>query len=75
MLKPSDFTKETLREAIYQERLWELCGEGHAWFDMKRMDLMAKRIKKFKVEAKHYVFPIPQDELDINPNLKQSALY
>lgn len=75
VLKPSDFTKETLREAIYQERLWELCGEGHAWFDMKRMDLMAKRIKKFKVEAKHYVFPIPQDELDINPNLKQSALY
>jgi hypothetical protein len=46
LLKASDFTKETLREAIYQERLWELCQEGHAWFDMKRMGLMSKRITK-----------------------------
>lgn len=74
-LKASDFTKESLRETIYEERLRELCAEGHAWFDMKRMDLMTKRISKFKVEAKHYVFPIPQDELDINPNLKQNDLY
>lgn len=74
-LKSTDFSKESLRETIYKERLWELCAEGHAWFDMKRMDLMTKRIKKYKVEAKHYVFPIPQDELDINPNLKQNDLY
>ena len=75
LLKAADFTKETLREAIFQERLWELCQEGHTWFDMKRMDLMTKRIKKFKVEEKHYVFPIPQDELDANPNLVQHSLY
>lgn len=74
-LKASDYTKETLREAIYQERLWELCEEGHAWFDMKRMDLMTKRIKKYKVEEKHYVFPIPQNELDVNPNLVQNSVY
>ncbi|MDR2920018.1 MAG: RagB/SusD family nutrient uptake outer membrane protein [Tannerella sp.] len=74
-LKASDYTKETLREAIFQERLWELCEEGHAWFDMKRMDLMTKRIKKYKVEEKHYVFPIPQNELDANPNLVQNSLY
>lgn len=75
LLVPSDFTKETLRETIFQERLWELCGEGHVWFDMKRMDLMKKRITKFAVEDKHYVFPIPQNELDVNPNLVQNALY
>jgi len=74
-LKASDYTKETLREAIYQERLWELCEEGHAWFDMKRMNLMTKRIKKYKVEEKHYVFPIPQNELDVNPNLVQNSQY
>ncbi len=75
LLKTTDFTKETFREAIYQERLWELCAEGHAWFDMKRMDLMKKRITKFTVEDKHYVFPIPQNELDANPNLIQNNLY
>lgn len=74
-LSTSDFTKETLREAIYQERLWELCGEGHAWFDMKRMDLMKKRITKYTVTDKHYVFPIPQNELDVNPNLIQNSGY
>lgn len=75
LLKASDYTKETLREAIFQERLWELCQEGHVWFDMKRMNLMTTRIKKYKVEEKHYVFPIPQNELDANPNLVQNSLY
>jgi hypothetical protein len=75
LLKASDYTKETLREAIFQERLWELCAEGHVWFDMKRMNLMSKRIKKYNVEEKHYVFPIPQRELDANPNLVQNSLY
>lgn len=75
LLKASDYTKETLRETIFQERLWELCQEGHAWFDMKRMDMMTKRIKKFKVEEKHYVFPIPQNELEANPNLVQNSAY
>jgi hypothetical protein len=74
-LVPSNFTKESLREAIYQERLWELCAEGHAWFDMKRMNLMKQRITKYSVEDKHYVFPIPQNELDANPNLKQNSEY
>ncbi len=75
LLKASDYTKETLREAIFQERLWELCQEGHVWFDMKRMNLMTTRIKKYKVEEKHYVFPVPQNELDANPNLVQNSLY
>ncbi len=74
-LEPSEYTKETLREAIFQERLWELCQEGHVWFDMKRMNLMTKRIKKFQVQEKHYVFPIPQNELDANPNLVQNSQY
>lgn len=74
-LKSADYTKETLREAIFQERLWELCEEGHVWFDMKRMGLMTKRITKYTVEDKHHVFPIPQDELDVNPSLVQNSAY
>ncbi len=74
-LSAANYTKESLREAIYQERLWELCAEGHAWFDMKRMGLMKRRITKYTVEDKHYVFPIPQNELDANPNLVQNDFY
>jgi hypothetical protein len=74
-LQAAGHTKESLREAIFEERLLELCEEGHAWFDMKRMDLMNKRIKKYKVEEKHYVFPIPQSELDVNPALEQNSPY
>lgn len=74
-LKASDFTKETLRKAIFQERLWELCAEGHAWFDMKRMNLMGERIKKYTITEKHFVFPIPQNEMDANPSLVQNQAY
>jgi len=74
-LKASDCTKETLRKAIFQERLWELCAEGHAWFDMKRMNLMGERIKKFTITEKHFVFPIPQNEMDANPSLVQNQAY
>jgi hypothetical protein len=75
LLRASALTKESLREAIFQERIWELCEEGHAWFDMKRMGLMEKRIRKYPVSEKHYVFPIPQNELDVNPNLVQNSPY
>jgi hypothetical protein len=74
-LNVSGFTKESLREAIFRERIWEFCEEGHAWFDMKRMGLIEKRISKYPVSEKHYVFPIPQNELDVNPNLVQNNPY
>ena len=76
-LNPSDFTKETLRAAILQERVWELALEGHAYFDLKRTKSMAERIRHlgFNVEDKHYVFPIPQNEMDANTNLEQNKGY
>lgn len=74
-LRLGNLTKETLREAIFQERLWEFCAEGHVWFDMKRMGLIESRIKKYDVNESHYVFPIPQSELDANANLAQNSAY
>ena len=72
-----DYTKETLRDAILQERTWELCEEGQAYFDLKRMNGIIKRMVPLGITAteKHYVFPIPQDELDVNPNLEQNQAY
>ena len=74
-LVPGSMTKETLRDAIIQERSWELCEEGHAYFDLKRQNAIIKRITNFKPTEKSYAFPVPQDELDVNPNLQQHPAY
>ena len=74
-LTPGAMTKESLRDAIIQERSWELCEEGHAYFDLKRQNAIIKRITNFKPTEKSYAFPVPQDELDVNPNLQQHPAY
>lgn len=74
-LDPSTETKESLREAIIQERLWELCEEGHAYFDLKRQNALISRNPEYAPEERDYVFPIPQDEVDVNPNLTQNEGY
>jgi hypothetical protein len=74
-LTASAMTKESLRDAIIQERAWELCEEGHAYFDLKRQNAIGKRITTFSTTEKSYAFPVPQDEVDVNPNLKQHPLY
>src|SRR5690606_26121942 len=52
-LNPGDFTKATLADAILQERIWEFCLEGHAYFDLKRRGELEKRNPKHTVEARH----------------------
>jgi hypothetical protein len=75
LLTPGSMTKESLRQAIIQERSWELCEEGHAYFDLKRQNAIIKTITAFKPTEKSYAFPVPQDELDVNKNLKQHPNY
>lgn len=63
------------------ERLLELCGESTRWNDLKRWgDLstaLSFRDPDFAnfVTGKHELLPIPQYEIDINPNLKQNPNY
>lgn len=66
------------RQAIYDERKWELAAENH-----RRMDLIRWGILLDVVKATHYriydpasnitpknvLLPIPPTELDLNPNL------
>ncbi|MBN1790006.1 MAG: RagB/SusD family nutrient uptake outer membrane protein [Bacteroidales bacterium] len=77
LFDPADFTKDALRDSIIQERTWEFCEEGQAYFDLKRMDKIIERITPlgFIPTEKHYVFPIPQEEMDANPNLVQNEPY
>ncbi|RNI22679.1 RagB/SusD family nutrient uptake outer membrane protein [Rufibacter latericius] len=69
-------TKEQMREAILKERAMEFVAEGHRWFDLARTKTLETLVPLAKPgvvpAAKHYLFPIPQRERDLNPNLPQN---
>lgn len=68
-------------EQLKHERITELSGEGHRWADLVRWDDLstdlADRDPAFLnfVENKHEFLPIPQQDLDINPNMVQNPGY
>jgi starch-binding outer membrane protein, SusD/RagB family len=65
-------------EQLKHERVTELLGEGHRWNDLMRWgDLgpeLADRDPAFNnfQPGKHELLPIPQQEIDINPNIEQN---
>ena len=78
-LYPEDLaglTKDGFRDAVLNERAFELAFEGHRWFDLVRTKRLIETIKsshpEYPISEKHYLFPIPADELIINSNLTQN---
>jgi len=66
--------------AIFQERRLELMYEGHRWFDLKRKGFatVAEALdtsKDISISEFELLLPIPQTELDRNPNLTQNPGY
>lgn len=85
-LSLSSFTKETLRDRIFQERSWELVGENHRREDLIRQGKFievakARTLKQYgeavssKIDDHFLVFPIPQTEIDANDLCKQNDKY
>ncbi len=76
-LSLAGFTKETLRETILQERGWELFFEGKRREDMIRQEVfISNAVSRGKnAQDYHVLFPIPQVELDANPDLVQNPGY
>jgi hypothetical protein len=80
-----DLSKDAMRERIRHERRIELAFEGHRYFDIKRwkiapqvmaaVDEPGKGVGVLNFESHHYVWPFPQSEMDINPELDQKAGY
>ena len=66
-------------EAVLAERRRELGWEGYRWYDLKRLAVLEERVKAAKpevdVQAKHYLLPIPAQELVLNPLLEQNPGY
>ncbi|MBV6642991.1 MAG: RagB/SusD family nutrient uptake outer membrane protein [Cyclobacteriaceae bacterium] len=74
---PTDLSQAQFRDAALDERRWELCFEGHRYYDLKRMGQLNTKMSVLgiTVEEKHQLYPLPLRELDANPNLVQNTDY
>ena len=72
-------SKEAFRAAVLNERRLEFVAEGQRWFDLARTHTLETLVPIAKPgivpQEKNYLFPIPQRELDLNPNLVQNPGY
>ncbi|HKM93412.1 MAG TPA: RagB/SusD family nutrient uptake outer membrane protein [Prolixibacteraceae bacterium] len=63
------------RKAVLQERTWELAYEGHHLYDLRRTASVISSIPAAKnvglTEDEAAFYPIPQLELDLNPNINK----
>jgi hypothetical protein len=66
--------QQAMREALRRERNAELGFELHRFFDLVRWGIAPAVLPGF-VAGKHEFFPIPQTEIDLNPNLVQNPGY
>jgi hypothetical protein len=74
-LDDTGITQDDALDAIAKERRAELFLEwGHRWFDLKRTGKIDAVLSPVKPDwqSKDALFPIPQAEINANPNLKQN---
>jgi len=64
-------TQESFRNALYLERRFEFVQEAQRWFDLVRTGRLVSEVSKVatktSVSAKNNLFPIPQSEINLNP--------
>ena len=73
LLLTNVLTRDLFVDALVQERAWEFSAEGHRRFDLLRLGRYKQRqlaVFNRTVADKYLLFPIPQTEIDLNPNLK-----
>jgi hypothetical protein len=72
--------KDAFIDAVIQERSWEFFAEGDRWYDLTRtgkyLTVIPKAVNSVyptrPIQPKHKYFPIPQDEINANPQLEQN---
>lgn len=75
-------SQSEFREIVLEERRVELAFEFKRWYDIVRRDLgdqvfgsSGRESQPNFNKSKHYLLPIPQSEIDLNPNLSQNPGY
>jgi hypothetical protein len=77
----SGLSQSDMRTKILHERRMELAFEGQRWFDLIRVDNgqygidFLHSIGKLNMNTKFLLMPIPQVDIDANPNLAQNPGY
>lgn len=73
----SGLSQTAFRDSVLEERRIELSFEYKRWYDIVRRDMLEEvftgpnSLEPQNVDpSKHYLLPLPQDELDRNPNLR-----
>ncbi|MDP2527995.1 RagB/SusD family nutrient uptake outer membrane protein [Maribacter dokdonensis] len=80
---PGNLNKDQFFDVIYLERKLELCFEGQRRDDLIRWNKLQEVIDGFNstndfskdYQPHEYVWPIPQSEIDLNPNAVQNPGY
>ena len=71
-----NLSQQEFRAAVLKERRLEFVAEGQRWFDLVRTKTLETLVPIAKPgitpTQKNYLFPIPQNEIDLNPNLVQN---
>lgn len=74
-------SQDDFRQAIYDERKWELAGEGHRRLDLIRWGILLDVVKNTEyrvydpasnIQPYHVLLPIPPEEFLLNPALLES---
>ncbi|NOT51655.1 MAG: RagB/SusD family nutrient uptake outer membrane protein [Chitinophagaceae bacterium] len=76
-------TTDALIAAVLDERFKELCFEGFRFYDLRRNNLPVQRLpsdasaawQTLATGSFRFVFPIPQTEMTVNPNMVQNDGY
>lgn len=79
-------TQAEVRQWIMDERLVELAGEGQRWLDLRRWHKaghinlsnfdFSSDTQSFNIQMpKHLLYPIPNNEVDLNSNVNQNEGY
>jgi hypothetical protein len=85
-LNTAETNADTIMQWIIDERLRELAGEGHRWFDMRRWHMAgyitlnnayfsSEVPSRMTFDAHFLYFPIPDGETSKNPNIVQNGGY
>jgi hypothetical protein len=75
----SGLSQSSFRDSLYAERRREFVQEAQRWFDLVRTGQLVQAVSKVatktNVSTKNYLFPIPQSEISLNPQLTQNQGY
>jgi hypothetical protein len=78
---PAGYNGDQMMEEIRHQRMIEFFREGLRFYDLKRWGLLEQKITNSDKEGRQFFepkfryFPIPQNELNTNPNMEQNEAW